>query len=223
LLVLFFWFVKLTRKNSNIIHKNYHELQFFPIKSTLFINIKIKILSHEEKKRLSTYKLDFSSIIFLINTENIILQEQALSKPIADVYHYFKEKIGFQNFEDTDDINKLLKALYEDKKQKNKVINFSQDSGIPIVDEIENSFHEILCLKLIETMKADNKGNQMIFTSHLLELLNNKHLNKNQVFITHMLNQAQTKTLVQEGTKMRYALTKTVCCITEDLKMQLPS
>lgn len=101
-----------------------------------------------------------------------------------------------------DTIEKNGRQLYystESQGTKNLIellsLLFSKEDCIIFFDEIESSFHELLCIKILNLLNKQ-KRHQVIFTSHLIELMDNRWFNKSEIFVIHK-NEFDSSNVIQ--------------------------
>jgi len=96
----------------------------------------------------------------------------------------FKQNLEFETQSDgTARVLNLIPAFYELEKKTMTIF----------VDEIENSIHPLLMIKLIKYFSETNTKGQLIYTTHETELLNQQELMRpDEVWFTEKLN-GQTK------------------------------
>lgn len=228
-----------------------------------YINI-MGNFSPVELDRIQTYDLDVTSLISIINDESIVLQDKQLSHALYSVFNYFRDKMIFYDYNDSD----TAKYIVENPIVKDQIIAFLNECGIHIsdlhireytephlkeylannlnsgelseleykstvskirhhkkyrldtidkkgsmlpysteskgtkhliavlaillssegavilIDELDSSLHELLCIKLINMLNK-TKRNQIIFTTHLIELMDYRLFSKNEVFTVY--------------------------------------
>ena len=116
------------------------------------------------------------------------------------------EKIKIYNFDKIKKNNKELYYSTESKGTKNLITLlttlYAKEGAVIFFDELESSFHELLCIKILKFIN-EQKINQIIFTSHLIEIMDNRWFDKNEIFLLYNENEMTNVIQLDEYKELR--------------------